>query len=385
MKKTFLFSMALVAALSSCTKDSAIENDNNNGTNLDLNPNAPVAIQLGAGSNISAGVEEMPKSRGVVNAWDNTKIGIFALSKAGDWNAEQVASDPTVLWNNVEGTVNTENHVTNFVLGNQPGYYPNQGTLNYSFYGYCLTDDPTTIAESWAAPTINPDGNVVTVTHAIDGTDDILWGKAEAKQLNGIGEDSENTYDGYNAKYFRKGDGAATPSMAFGHLLTQLQFNVNKSASYEGGQTLYLRSITVKAVDTNLDLTIADVSGTNGEGKLTVNADAKNKDLTVSNIAANGIAIADLDALKPAGDPIMLYTDGATTNTFEIEVVLAGGTEPDSPKSTNKLTITAPNSGIYEIGTAYKVNLTINSLESIDLDATVAKWLEEETPIEGEI
>ena len=173
--------------------------------------------------------------------------------------------------------------------------------------------------------------------------------------------------------------------MSFRHLLTQLQFNVNKSASYEGDQTLYLRSITVKAVDTNLDLTIADVSGTNGEGKLTVNADARNKDLAVSNIAANGIAIADLDALKPAGDPIMLYTDGATTNTFEIEVVLAGGTEPDSPKSTNKLTITAPNSGIYEIGTAYKVNLTINSLESIDLDATVAEWVEEETPIEGEI
>ena len=40
MKKSILFSMALVAALSSCTKDSAIENDNNNGTNLDLNPNA---------------------------------------------------------------------------------------------------------------------------------------------------------------------------------------------------------------------------------------------------------------------------------------------------------------------------------------------------------
>ena len=94
--------MALVAALSSCTKDSAIENDNNNGTNLDLNPNAPVAIQLGAGSNISAGVEEQPKSRAVVNAWNNTTVGIYALSKAGGWKDTQNPNDPTVLWENVK-------------------------------------------------------------------------------------------------------------------------------------------------------------------------------------------------------------------------------------------------------------------------------------------
>ena len=385
--------MALVAALSSCTKDSAIENDNNNGTNLDLNPNAPVAIQLGAGSNISAGVEEQPKSRAVVNAWNNTTVGIYALSKAGGWKDTQNPNDPTVLWENVKGTIasGTEGTITDFDLskedgGKQDGYYPNQGTLNYNFYGYYLSDTP----DEWTKPTIDETGKIVTTTFTIDGTDDVLWGKAEAQTLNGIDDDSGSTYDGYNAKYFRKGANAETPEITFKHLLTQLQFHVYKSASFEAGQTLYLRSIKVTEVNTNLTLTIADVSGANGEGKLGT-AGGATASITVPNITGNGIDISAAGEYN-SGVPItttdravMLYTDGVNTKSFKIEVVLAGGTDENSAISTNTLTISAPDNGAYGIGNQYNVILKINSLMSIELEGVLEAWTPVETPIEEEI
>lgn len=393
MKKTFLFSMALAAALSSCTKDSAIENDNNNGTNLDLNPNAPVAIQLGAGSNISAGVEEQPKSRAVVDAWNNTKVGIYALSKEGGWKDTQNPNNPTVLWENVKGTIasGTQGAITDFDLskengGKQDGYYPNQGTLNYNFYGYYLSDTP----DEWTKPTIDETGKIVTTTFTIDGTDDVLWGKAEATTLNGIGDDSGTTYDGYNAKYFRKGADAATPVISFKHLLTQLQFHVYKSATFES-QTLFLRSIKVTEVNTNLTLTIADVSDANGEGKLGIVTGGGTTSITVPNITGNGIDINAAGVYEPDAEitatdrAVMLYTDGETTKTFKIEVELAGGTDDNSATSTNTLTISAPNNEAYGIGKQYNVILKINSLMSIELEGVLEKWTPVDTPIEGEI
>ena len=383
MKKSFLLGIALLAAMSSCTNDVVMDEK---GANSDINPNAPVAIQLGVAGTISAGVENSP-SRAVVNEWSNTRIAIFGLAKSGNWNSVQDAGNPTVLWNNVEGVVGHDNVVSNFVLNNQPGYYPNQGTLNYSFYGYCLSDDIRTI-EEWPTPSINEEGNIVTTSFTIDGTNDVLWGKAEAPTLNGKGEDSGTQYQGYNAKYFRKADGATTPNLAFGHLLTQLQFNVKKSAMFDSTQTLYLKRITIKNVETNLDLTIADISGSNTSGKLVVNPEDGNiQDLSVNNIPADGIDITALVGENPikAGDAIMLYTDGVNTKSFEIEVELAGGALETSPTSVNTLTITAPLNAAYEAGKAYKVNLTINSLIGIELNATLTPWEESEYSIEGSI
>lgn len=77
-------------------------------------------------------------SRAPIDAWNNTVVGIYALADAGeDWSTA-VVNDPTMLWENVKGTIEsgTTDQAIILELNDQPGYYPNQGTNEYTFYGY---------------------------------------------------------------------------------------------------------------------------------------------------------------------------------------------------------------------------------------------------------
>ena len=123
--------MVIAAAISSCTKENVIDGSNE-GENSSLNPNAPIEIKLGATNEVSTTV-----TRAAIDAWSNTKIGVFALSTSGDWNTNGADGNPNTLWKNVDGTVAADGKVS-VALNGQPGYYPNNGTSNYSFYGYCL-------------------------------------------------------------------------------------------------------------------------------------------------------------------------------------------------------------------------------------------------------
>jgi hypothetical protein len=381
MKKNFLFVMAAAAMLASCSKDAAVSepagNGNENGVVDPTNPDSPVKIQLGA-SAIVAGVEQDKKiaSRAPIDAWADTEVGIYALAKdeeATDWSMD-VTNDPTMLWENVKGTItgeaSTDVDITLDLQG-QPGYYPNQGKHQYTFYGYHPYQETKATIQ----------GTKATATFTITGAEDILWGEAVAPQLPGIGDDSGNQYDGYNASYFRKGEGAKTPSIGFKHKLTQLKFKA-KAANTEtiDQQGLKIQSIEIKDVPTSLDLVIADKTTPLDNGKISTNLAPNNANLKVGNLD-EPFDLSTASNFTAVGDPIMLFSDGSETKTFTAIVTLV---DANRKTSANEITLTAPGGLAYAQGSAYTIELTINSLEEIKVQANLTEWAEGGT-ISGEI
>ena len=369
MKKIFLFSMVMAAALSSCTKENVIDSSNESANNS-LNPNAPVEIKLGASNEASATV-----TRAAIDAWSNTKIGIFALSASGDWNANGTDGNPNTLWKNVEGTVASDGSVS-VALNGQPGYYPNNGTSNYSFYGYCLNDAPESI-ETWGQ--LSYLSNEFSTTFTIDGSNDILWGSAVAPQLDGK-EGDDNKYDGYNATYFRKGQNAENPNIKFGHMLTKLEFKAIRHSNYNTSSKLFIKSIKVVDVNTDLKLTIASQTPAN-TGKISTANGTKGEIIALNDESASLYPVHDYASLTDVGDEVMLFTtNDNNTSSFTVNVVLQDDNGATNGANGQDIIISAPaDPGYFKIGKAYKVNITVQSLQKIVITATLTPW-DESTP-----
>lgn len=340
MKKSFLFTIAFAATVASCTQDEKM-------VNVDYTEPSEIAIKFGTQSNIIAGVEQVA-SRAPITAWNNTNVGVFLLSKDADadWQEQQTRD---MVWNNVSAFISSDNS-SRVELNGQSGYYPNQGDRNFSFFGY----HPYSNNNLVFTPT------TVTKTFNITGQEDILWGKAEVEG------------NGYNAKYFRTNPDVV-PNIAFGHVLTKLQFKVKASPTFAEGQNFKVTGIKVINTADNVTLTVADRTGGTA-GTITGDNDAI---LTAYN-NATGITISQGVDATNAGDPIMLKTDQSYQIVLEMSTPNSQGTRETEP-----ITI---NSGIdgFQQGYAYDVTLTINSFTEIKFTASLIDWVTGE-PIEVEI
>lgn len=340
MKKSFLFTIAFAATVASCTQDEKM-------VNVDYTEPSEIAIKFGTQSNIIAGVEQVA-SRAPITAWNNTNVGVFLLSKDADadWQEQQTRD---MVWNNVSAFISSDNS-SRVELNGQSGYYPNQGDRNFSFFGY----HPYSNNNLVFTPT------TVTKTFNITGQEDILWGKAEVEG------------NGYNAKYFRTNP-EVVPNIAFGHVLTKLQFKVKASPTFAEGQNFKVTGIKVINTADNVTLTVADRTGGTA-GTITGDNDAI---LTAYN-NATGITISQGVDATNAGDPIMLKTDQSYQIVLEMSTPNSQGTRETEP-----ITI---NSGIdgFQQGYAYDVTLTINSFTEIRFTASLIDWVTGE-PIEVEI
>lgn len=266
MKKNFLFVMAAAAMLASCSKDAAVSepagNGNENGVVDPTDPNSPVLVRLGAGG---LGVDVTP-TRGVVDSWNNTVVGIYALAKDADFTEWQ-AGDGSILLENEKGTItgNPDGSVTKEAINIAEKYYPGSNDIHYTFYGYY----PYAAADAEGndkTPPTNATGKV-TKTFVINGSQDIMWGNAVAAKINNTAGGEQ--LDGYNALYFRKGEGAATPDITFNHKLTQLNFKIKKAGEFSTAGPDKQLSVTKIEINTfpSLDLTIADKAETDN-GKI---------------------------------------------------------------------------------------------------------------------
>lgn len=365
MKKSILFSMALVAALSSCTKD----NVDNNNENNDL-----VAIKLGASANVSATVSRA--SRTPLETLDGiTNLGLYAIAKNADalWDIEADADDasqPVYLWRNVKGTVAN----TNVTVPGAAQYYPRQSTNNYSFYGYYPTENITPVEST----------DKVVATYTIDGSQDIIYGKAVATALGGGQE-------GYNAAYIR--EGGENPSINFEHKLTQIKFNFRREEGFnddaENTQDLKVESIVFKDQPVMLDLVIADKSEATS-GDLTIN-DGNTDDISVTiQDAPVSVNVSDDEGTGDVvegnviGNPVMLFTDDATTSSYTATIVLTDNN--DAPIPPVDVTFNAPvDPGYFEAGKSYTVNILIRDFTPIVLSVSLTGWVDGGSIDGGEI
>lgn len=126
--------MAAAAMLASCSKDAAVSepagNGNENGVVDPTDPNSPVLVRLGAGG---LGVDVTP-TRGVVDSWNNTVVGIYALAKDADFTEWQ-AGDGSILLENEKGTItgNPDGSVTKEAINIAEKYYPGSNDIHYTF------------------------------------------------------------------------------------------------------------------------------------------------------------------------------------------------------------------------------------------------------------
>lgn len=377
MKKNFLFVMAAAAMLASCSKDAAVSEPagtgNENGVVDPTDPNSPVLVRLGAGG---LGVDVTP-TRGVVDVWNNTVVGIYGLAKDDGFTAWQ-DGDGSILLENEKGTINadgTPDLTDNVAVAmTTEKYYPGNNDIHYTFYGYypyagADADDTT--------PPTN-DAGKVTKTFTINGSQDIMWGKAVAALTNN--EDGGEQLDGYNALYFRKGEGAATPDITFEHKLTQLNFIIKKAGEFDTageGKELYVTKIAINTYP-SLDLTIADKAETDN-GKIAPTDAVEATDLSVikddNGTAADPVEVDGIEAGTGSatfGTSMMVYTAGKTQTTYSAKVYLKMGNDGEDVVS--PITIKLADGAAFAAGSSYNVNIAVNSMMEVQVNATLTKW-----------
>ena len=354
MKKLFFGALTMVALLASCTSEDEVVANNNVVEDNDL-----VEIKLGTGSRIGTAV-----SRAALDQWNNTEIGIYALAKeVTAWSNDGVTTDQVpVLLENVKGYVqaDTNNVQSNVTFEkNKTYYYPRTNGYAYNFYGYYPTGEGITASS-------NTGNTAISVTGPFDGTQDIMWGKAEV--VDGA----------YNANYFRTNNGAKTPDIEFNHLTTRFVFNINAGHDYSAAFCA-VDSINI-VLPTTYTLSVADLASDNStEGVLTFNT-------------AESAKCAAITYPETNWDPIVLTESGGTyQEAKDVADIMVPTQESyvfslvmvNSGEDTEKYIVSTPVSLIagatgmpssFEAGKKYAVTLTINGPKEIAVTATLTAW-----------
>lgn len=365
MRKSMFLVMSAMILLASCSKENDTVMDNG-GKTPEVNPDA-MKIELGTKS-MSASVT--PETRGTLDNWDNTSIGIFSLAK-GITDEWKLTDNNTCIMNNAKGVVTTGANGTDVQITlDKTYYYPMSSIYNYSFYGYYPYIDNTVIDG------ITTDGTIVKAMYAtFDGTQDIIYGTAVASKID--------IYDGYNAKYFRKAAGAQKPVITFKHLLTRLKFNIIASgenqAEIEIAKKLKITAIEIVKVPTNISLILADRIGTsNGNLEFTTPVDEtssyKLKDSAGGDAAET--APGDAPGGAPMGDYMMLPANAVQAQGAYIARISMRSTVDNAPTiPVSTLNIALNNGAKFEAGKSYNVKLTVNGLSEITISANLVGWI----------
>ncbi len=280
MKKMIL-SLLAIAAMTSCTTTSEDE----------IDPNAPVEIKLGASI-----LETIARSAGDNIPEAGFDFSLYAYTDA--WGATSNGySDITNIATKAakSGAITIGDGITTY-------YYPTNDT-EVKFYGYApRIENPTTGDK--VAPTL---------TWSITGTEDITYATATSKRSTA----STNV-----------------PNLNFKHLLTKLNFKVDKvNAGFPADITL--TSITINGAKTNATLDITT-------GRLTFNDITGNLSATITGTPT----IADNAELGS-----IMLAPGSTS--YSITVVTTSGTY-------DNITISIDNSKTFDAGSQYDILLTFS-------------------------
>ena len=269
-------------------------------------------------------------------------------------------------------------------------YYPTGNWHKYAFYGYYPKQD--------AANIIYDKKSVSVMFEGLDGTTDIIYGKAE----------DLNTDFAYSAYYFRQeGNEDKVPTVAFAHKLMRLTFAIQPGGkNKEAAKTMGVTKVEVVKVPTKGTLTLADKDVPANAGS--INFDWNNKeDLADLALKAKTEATStEQKGLEPdftaydetsetkacwvkddpvdIGQGIMIPVPDYENNPdykYKLKITLInkdGQTfEPEYPMDLNT------NGNEFAAGTSYKVTMTINGPKEIQLNATLEKWKEDNTTIGG--
>lgn len=263
-------------------------------------------------------------------------------------------------------------------------YYPTGNWHKYAFYGYYPKQD--------AANIIYDNKSVSVMFEDLDGTTDIIYGKAE---------DLTTPY-AYSAYYFRQeGNKDKVPTVAFAHKLMRLTFAIKPGGKdKEAAKTMGVTKVEVVKVPTKGTLILADKDAPANAGYInfdwTTTADLALKaktEGTGEGLEPEFTAYDGTNETKACwvkddevniGQGIMIPVPDYDTNPdykYQLKITLRNKDgqdfEPEYPMDLNT------NGVEFAAGTSYKVTMTINGPKEIQLNATLEKWLEDNTTIGG--
>ena len=335
-------------------------------------------------------------------------IGVFGLAREKNLNLNPRPADP--IWFALPGETLEDKYETGCILHNVESnkvgndivwanplahyYYPLTRFYAYDFYGYYPYQATSDLVET---PTS------VKANYVIDGTMDLLWGRATSTEEYA-----------YSAQYFRRNseNNAKKPSIPLQHLLTRLVFyavpweSYEGSAAAEGREAAYkmssLMSVTeVQLVDvyTHCSVTIADKSNLNM---------ALTDRITLTNQTKETLYLRDVDGSEldpvhlPAvsdltdeiiskgiqvGESMMLYPDSEYTIRLKLTMDGYYDTEKGEDVPGEEFTSEIPliltfndENKTFEQGKKYIVKLMVSGPRAVELQATVEDWEEEEGP-----
>ena len=265
-------------------------------------------------------------------------------------------------------------------------YYPTGNWHKYAFYGYYPKQD--------AANIIYDNKSVSVMFEDLDGTTDIIYGKAE---------DLTTPY-AYSAYYFRQeGNEDKVPTVAFAHKLMRLTFAIKPGGKdKEAAKTMGVTKVEVVKVPTKGTLILADKDAPANAGYInfdwTTTADLALKAKTDATGTGEGLepeftAYDGTNETKACwvkddevniGQGIMIPVPDYDTDPdykYQLKITLINKDgqvfEPEYPMDLNT------NGKEFAAGTSYKVTMTINGPKEIQLNATLEKWQEDNTTIGG--
>lgn len=379
MKKLyFLSSIVLVASLASCSNDDLTTNGS------EIEDNSPMLIKLNSGTNQTL-TRASVESYGDNNAFNVEGLGLFMLAtdKTGlNVNALDVnwlTNDYSFWWDNISGDAVAVNdpeggddytEIHPYVAGYK-AYYPTGDWYKYAFYAYYPRQEEEYQSENSRGVYIN-----------IDGTQDIIWGKA----------DNDDQF-GYSARYFRQAvHMTEVPNISMSHKMTRIRFatiaGADGAGNYDGALRMGIRTIKVVQVPARGYLTVAHLTDVTQEGVLTFDWTDNLQDIAIrdsTDAEFTGFADHRVKMTEQyVGQPILLPVPAADY-VYKVYIELEDEDGAVYPTET-PLELNFASSGInFEAGKSYKVVMTIHGPKMIEAKASLAPWVDSDDEINLEL
>ena len=238
--------------MASCTSDNDFDNTPSPDDWSNTVTNSNVEIKLGTGSNGTR--SSLGDANGLFAA---NGLGVFCLAKDKlsddtklieiNWSRLNESTKNYSLWmDNVKTNATINGDVTELSWAyHTTRWYPIGNWHRYSFYGYYPRVEDKNITTSQTK---------ITAKITINGTQDVIWGKADP-------DPAEKPY-AYSGYYFRQpGNDEDIPVLQFEHKLMRLDFYVKAAPDAKGStanaKNMGVREIAVKDVPYVGTLTIA--------------------------------------------------------------------------------------------------------------------------------
>lgn len=409
MKAKYLFAMAVTAGmLAACSSDDAIDagGGTGNGTDLTIDDSQPAKIQLTAGTAAlvsTRGTGTVGDTAGVKNKWNGEQFKVYMFEK-GTVNLAQFEGkalfDSTTVYAHDAADAQVDTTVigetTNYTgsstvvrpVDDSIRYYPMNGV--FDFYGYRLDD------AGMNAP-VN-DGLTVTDSITIDGSQDIMLGKASLTtgQQNIVDAGTVSEDKVYSASAARRG---IQPYIPFNHQLTRLVFKVYAGNANAAGitDTTKWESSTERAVSVDsigVKSQYKGIATIAPEQSITFNTEDSTM-LYVKQRPDGATGTTPLEDLEDVTLTWKTQADGPDTLAVG-EALLIAPTEKEIPIEITMHqgkqitysdastidpakvaswsgTIPAPEGG-FKAGSSYVVYVKVYGIERIDMNAVLVPW-----------